>query len=146
MKTKELKDYLQNFPDDAEVGVMAVWPDRRIFLKHKGLVAFADAERFPKLAIEVAGALPFQAPEDMAGADPEEFWAQENKPLICDWLLATLVMTRNLHDLRSLIYKKDPESGEETVTASFDGGGSKIINVTADSGTAMIRDIMRHID
>lgn len=146
MTVKELKEHLQKYPDNKPVGILVAWPDRRILLRHKGLEIFKDEGTNPKLALEVAGAIPFRADENMAGMDPEEILGGENKPLICDWLLATLVMTRNLSDLRSLEYRKDTDTGEETVTASFDGGGSKIINVTADSGTAMIRDIMKNIE
>lgn len=65
----------------------------------------------------------------------------EDKQKICDLLLATLQATRNAHDLISLTYDGD----RETVTATFVGGGKYIINVALDSGTAMIRDIMKRM-
>lgn len=60
---------------------------------------------------------------------------------LCDALVPVLRMTRNLYDLESLEY--DPDS--EIITAQFPGG--KVwINVAMDSGTAMIRDIMKQIE
>lgn len=66
----------------------------------------------------------------------------ENKQLICNLLCETLKATRNQYDLRKLLYN----DSEETVTVIWQSGGQKIINVAMDSGTAMIRDIMKNID
>ena len=66
---------------------------------------------------------------------------KENKQEICNALLKTLQLTRNLYDLVNLQY--DPE--KEVVIATFDNGYSKIANVACDSGTAMIRDIIKQI-
>ena len=63
----------------------------------------------------------------------------ENKHKIIALLLKTLQATRNAEDLISLEY--DEES--EVVTALFRSGGKRRISVAMDSGTAMIRDIMR---
>ena len=68
----------------------------------------------------------------------------ENKKEILDLLLPCLQATRNLHDLAGLDYTED-EYGNETVTATFGNGYQKRANVTADSGTAMIRDILSQI-
>lgn len=65
----------------------------------------------------------------------------EEKQLICSLLCAACRETRGLFDLQALKY----DSEKETVTAFFPGG-SKVNNVAADSGTAMIRDIMKHIE
>ena len=62
----------------------------------------------------------------------------ENKRTICALLLKTLRATDNAHDLVSLTYSAD----EEVVTALFESGGKRVINVSMDSGTAMIRDVM----
>lgn len=67
---------------------------------------------------------------------------KENKQSICDLLLVTLQATRNASDLVSLEYFED-EKGNETVVATFESGGKRVINVSMDSGTAMIRDIMK---
>lgn len=65
----------------------------------------------------------------------------ENKQKICDLLLLTLRATHNAADVISIIY--DGESEEVTVT--FVSGGKRHINVAMDSGTAMIRDIMKNL-
>jgi len=65
----------------------------------------------------------------------------EDKQKICDLLLTTLQATYNAQDLVSLKY----DGEQETVTATFVGGGKYVINVALDSGTAMIRDIMKRM-
>lgn len=65
----------------------------------------------------------------------------ENKQKILDLLLPALQATRNLSDLAKLTY--DPK--RETVSALFEGGGTKLANVAIDSGTAMIKDLIRQI-
>lgn len=134
MKTKDMITWLQGFPEDAQVGIVAAWPDRKIILQHHGLGIFDEEKKdFPLLAVEVWGQLPFKMPI------PED---PENKTMICAWLTATLALTRQCSDLTLLTYKKDETTGEETVTAHF-ANGQKKINVTADSGVAMIKDILR---
>lgn len=66
---------------------------------------------------------------------------QEDKQLICDLLLPALQHTRNLDDLVDLKYHQDTG----TVTAVFKNGSKKHVNVEGDSGTAMIRDIIKGI-
>ncbi|MBE5973234.1 MAG: hypothetical protein E7251_01380 [Paenibacillaceae bacterium] len=66
---------------------------------------------------------------------------EENKQRICDLLLATLQETRGAHDLVSLNY----DAEKEVVIGTFTGGGKKVCNVAADSGCAMIRDIMKQL-
>lgn len=66
---------------------------------------------------------------------------RENKQMICDLLLRALQETRNLHDLVELLY--DP--GKEVVIARFNNGCTKRVNVSCDSGTAMIMDIVKWI-
>lgn len=69
----------------------------------------------------------------------------EDKNLICEELAKLLKLTRNQSDLKALNYEI-LDNGDEIVTAEWDNGGRRIINVSMDSGTAMIRDIMRAID
>lgn len=64
----------------------------------------------------------------------------EDKQKILDLLLPALQATRNLHDIISLKY----DEKSEIIIACFEGG-EKLINVAMDSGTSMIRDIMKHI-
>ncbi|MEY8356956.1 hypothetical protein AALB39_26930 [Lachnospiraceae bacterium 54-53] len=66
---------------------------------------------------------------------------EENKQLICDLLLTTLRQTRGASDLVSLVY----DSEKEIVIGTFSSGGTRICNVAADSGCAMIRDIMHQL-
>lgn len=65
---------------------------------------------------------------------------EEDKQAICDKLLEALQLTSNLHNLRYLKYLPY----KEQVVAYFPGG-NKTVNVSADSGTAMIRDIIKGI-
>ena len=66
----------------------------------------------------------------------------EDKQKICDKLLETLQLTRQYEDLQSLIYLPGGQDGE-TVTALFASGGTWEINVSMDSGAAMVRDILK---
>lgn len=65
----------------------------------------------------------------------------EDKQLICDLLAEALKATYDASDLLSLEY----DSTFEKVTATFEGGGTRTINVALDSGVAMIRDVMRNL-
>jgi hypothetical protein len=66
----------------------------------------------------------------------------ENKQLILDSLCSALQLTRDQADLEALEYKEiDPD--EQRVIATYDGGESREINVSLDSGIAMIRDVLR---
>lgn len=66
----------------------------------------------------------------------------ENKQEILNKLLPALQATRNLHDLVELEYQAD----QELVYAKFESGYQKIVNVALESGTAMIKDIINHIE
>lgn len=69
----------------------------------------------------------------------------ENKQLILDALCSALQLTRDQADLGALKYKEiGPD--EQRVIATYDGGGSREINVSLDSGIAMIRDVLRAIE
>lgn len=67
----------------------------------------------------------------------------EDKQKICDLLLLVLQATRGGSKLVNLVYSD--ESGRETIMAEFQGGWKKVADVTADSGTALIFDVMRQI-
>ena len=70
----------------------------------------------------------------------------ENKQAICDALIPVLQLTRNLEDLTDLEYQIDPDvSGIEVVIATFRNGHRKVVDVTMDSGTAMIKDVIKGI-
>ena len=68
----------------------------------------------------------------------------EDKQLICDMLLPVLQHTRNLSDLVDLKYHRE-QTDLEYVTATFESGYTKKANVSLDSGTSMIRDIIGQI-
>ena len=65
----------------------------------------------------------------------------EDKKEITEALLPVLQLTRGFSDLVSLEY--DCNEYEEWVTAIFANGHTKIVNVTMDSGTTLISDIIR---
>lgn len=70
----------------------------------------------------------------------------ENKQqLILDALCSALQLTRDQADLEALRYKEiSPD--EQRVIATYDGGRHREINVSLDSGIAMIRDVLRAIE
>lgn len=67
----------------------------------------------------------------------------ENYQAICDTLCSTLRLTRQLDDLVKLEHIQ--EGRERYVVATFDGGYTKTVRVTMDSGIAMIKDILKWI-
>lgn len=69
----------------------------------------------------------------------------ENKQLILDSLCSALQLTRDQANLEALEYK-DLGSDTQHVIATYDGGGSREINVSLDSGIAMIRDVLRALE
>jgi len=62
----------------------------------------------------------------------------EYKQMICDSLLIAMRRTSHLCDLLALTY----DEKNEIVTATFVNGHEKRVNVRADSGYAMIQDII----
>ena len=69
----------------------------------------------------------------------------ENKQQILNLFLKTIKETRHCKDIKALEYKKDTEYYKETVTIKFDNGKEKTVNVTADSGLAMIEDVLKRL-
>lgn len=68
---------------------------------------------------------------------------RENKQRICDLLCATLKATRDQQDLQSLTYHFNGPD-DQMVTIAWSEGGTSV-NVSCDSGIAMIRDILKAI-
>ena len=66
----------------------------------------------------------------------------ENYNLLCEELCVLLRKTRYLSDLKSLTHIVEP-TGDRTVWAEFTGGYRKAVNVSKDSGFAMIMDILK---
>ncbi len=69
----------------------------------------------------------------------------EDKQKICDLLCKTLQATSNAWDVVSITYQVDDDSDTQTAIVEFQSGGKRYINVSWDSGTALIRDIMEHL-
>lgn len=67
----------------------------------------------------------------------------ENYQVICLLFSLALRQTRQYGDLESLDHVQKGE--ERYVIARFVNGGTRKITVTADSGIAMIKDILRNI-
>ncbi len=64
----------------------------------------------------------------------------EDKTRIVAELLPVLQLTRMFSDLKALEY--GASNAGEYVTATFDNGFQKRVNVSGDSGVAVIRDII----
>lgn len=65
----------------------------------------------------------------------------EDMQMICNRLLATLQITRGGQNLTDLVYSVEPF--RETVTMVFKNGSRRKINVTSDSGVALIYELIR---
>lgn len=65
----------------------------------------------------------------------------ENKQKILDLLVPVLRETRHLYNVVSLEY----DARQELIYAKFASGVTRIVNVAGDSGTEMIRDVIRQI-
>lgn len=72
---------------------------------------------------------------------PLDTEGREDKEEITWRLFDALRMTREYMELASLEYTKD--GYKEIVTATFEDGHTREINVALDSGSAMLRDILR---
>lgn len=68
---------------------------------------------------------------------------EEDKQAICDALCKALQLTRDASDLIRIVYHRTEDM--EYAELKFQGSFRRRVNVTLDSGTAMIRDILRHI-
>lgn len=70
--------------------------------------------------------------------------SHEEKQKIADSLCKTLQLTRGQNDLVSIKVEETPY-GDEIAVATYQNGGTKKVYVTADSGMAMIADIVKEI-
>lgn len=66
----------------------------------------------------------------------------EDKELILSWLFQTIRCTREGMNLVNIAYKQ-LEGDREQAILVYENGYRKAVNITADSGVAMIKDIMR---
>ena len=68
----------------------------------------------------------------------------EDKQEICNLLCAALKATRDQHDLIEIVYQRRAND-RETATLFYENGTKRIVNVSMDSGIAMMRDILRGV-
>ena len=69
---------------------------------------------------------------------------EENKVKLCAMFLKVLQETYAFSDLKDLQYTR-VNSWKETVTAVFADGYKYVVNVSMDSGSAMLHDILRQL-
>ena len=81
---------------------------------------------------------------DEENSQKEVIEMNESKKDICYKLLGVLKSTTHLHDLVDLEYFKLGKD-DEVVIATFSNGCSKKVNVSLDSGIAMIADIVSQL-
>lgn len=66
------------------------------------------------------------------------------KQAVLNKLCEALQLTEGAWDLQSLVYRRFT-ADEQAVDAEWQAGHHKLINVSLDSDTAMIRDVMEHL-
>ena len=69
----------------------------------------------------------------------------ENKEYVLQMLLATLKYTIAGVDIAEIRYEQI-SNGEEFAIIVFTNGSHKPVNITADSGLALMRDVLRAIE
>lgn len=69
----------------------------------------------------------------------------EDKQKILDAFCKVLQMTRSCSDLVDIIYSISDESGLECAILAFKYG-DRMVNITGDSGTAMLKDVLKAVD
>ena len=67
----------------------------------------------------------------------------ENKPKILKHFHMALQETRGAKDLQNIRLMKNKNTGDEIAMLEFSNGHKRAVNVTADSGIAMLRDILK---
>ena len=72
---------------------------------------------------------------------------KENKTEITTALFKALKLTRAGEDIESMEYVNDPNSlGREHVVIHYQNGYMKRVNVSGDSGKALINDVMKEVN
>lgn len=70
----------------------------------------------------------------------------ENKARITEALFEAVKLTRAGEDIAKMEYINDPNSyGREHVYIEYANGYRKRVNVAMDSGSALIRDVMKEV-
>lgn len=67
---------------------------------------------------------------------------KEDKQKICDLLCEALKATRNQEDLKLIRYEEIGQDHQQVVL-EYKNGSCRSVNVSMDSGIAMIRDILK---
>lgn len=71
----------------------------------------------------------------------------ENKKYILESLFETLTRTRKWSDeIAEMIYNKDKNGNEEVLVRLYEGNAEKFIDVTGDSGMALIKDVIAALE
>lgn len=71
----------------------------------------------------------------------------ENKKDILESLFETLTRTRKWSDeIAEMIYNKDKNGNEEVLVRLYEDNAEKFIDVTGDSGMALIKDVIAALE
>lgn len=71
----------------------------------------------------------------------------ENKKDILESLFETLTRTRKWSDeIAEMIYNKDKNGNEEVLVRLYEGNAEMFIDVTGDSGIALIKDVINALE
>ena len=71
----------------------------------------------------------------------------EDKKYILESLFETLTRTRQWRDeIAEMIYNKDKNGNEEVLVRLYEGNAEKFIDVTGDSGMALIKDVIAALE
>lgn len=71
----------------------------------------------------------------------------ENKKDILESLFETLTRTRKWSDeIDEMIYNKDKNGNEEVTVRLYEGNAEMFIDVTGDSGMALIKDVINALE
>lgn len=71
----------------------------------------------------------------------------ENKKDILESLFETLSRTRKWRDeIAEMLYHKDKNGNEEVLVRLFEGNAEMFIDVTGDSGMALIKDVINALE
>lgn len=71
----------------------------------------------------------------------------EDKKYILESLFETLTRTRKWSDeIAEMIYNKDKNGNEEVTVRLYEGNAEMFIDVTGDSGMALIKDVIAALE
>lgn len=71
----------------------------------------------------------------------------ENKKDILESLFETLTRTRKWRDkIAEMLYHKDKNGNEEVTVRLYEGNAEMFIDVTGDSGIALIKDVIAALE